>query len=395
MHIALFNIPAYGHVTPTLAVVAELVRRGHRVSYAVTEEFASQVGATGARLVPYTTTLPSATRVEDWPSDDPVAMATIALDEAVAILPELQAAFDGDRPDLVLHDFGALTARRLAHRWNVPAVCLASTHVYGANAEERAQSLENVEIWLADDPRWAEHRRRFREFLDEGGLDLSIDDYAGLPERCLIPIPREFQVNGESVDARYTFVGPCLGDREFQGEWAEPDAGRPLLLVALGSAGSRRPEFYRQCVEAFGNTPWQVVMSTGELAPEALGPLPENVEIYPSVPQLRLLARANAFITHAGMGSALEAMYHEVPMVAVPQVNDQFVNAARIEELGLGVHVPLHEVTPAGLRRAVEGIAGDPAIADRLAAMRRAIDAAGGTRAAADFIERVGGGSAG
>ncbi|MEV5281232.1 macrolide family glycosyltransferase [Streptomyces sp. NPDC051994] len=389
MHIALFNIPAYGHVTPTLAVVTELVRRGHRVSYAVTEEFASQVRATGARLVPYTTTLPSATRAEDWPWDDPVAMASIALDEAVAILPGQQAAFDGDRPDLVLHDFGALTARRLAHRWNVPAVCLASTHVSGADAAERAQSLENMEIWLADDPRWTEHRRKFREFLDEGGLDLSIDDYTGLPERCLVPIPREFQVNGEAVDARYTFVGPCIGDREFQGEWAEPDAGRPLLLVALGSAGSKQPEFYRRCVEAFGNTPWQVVMSTGGLAPDALGPLPANVQAYPSVPQLRVLARANAFITHAGMGSALEAMYHEVPMVAVPQVNDQFVNAARIEELGLGVHVPLDEATPVELRKAVDDIAGDLGIAERLAAMRRSIDAAGGTRAAADFIERL------
>ncbi|WP_433892487.1 macrolide family glycosyltransferase [Streptomyces sp. CA-111067] len=389
MHIALFNIPAYGHVTPTLAVVAELVRRGHRVSYAVTEEFAAQVRATGARLVPYATTLPSATRVEDWPSDDPVAMASLALDEAVAILPGLQASFDEDRPDLVLHDFGALAARRLAHRWNVPAICLASTHVPSADDEERAESLENRDIWFADDPGWAEHRRRFREFLDEAGIELSIDDYVGLPERCLVPIPREFQINGECVDARYTFVGPCIGDREFQGDWTEPAAGRPLLLVALGSAGSKQADFYRSCVEAFGNTPWQMVMSTGRLAPEVLAPLPANVNAYSSVPQLRLLARADAFITHAGMGSALEAMYHEVPMVAVPQINDQFVNAAQIEALGLGVHLPLSEATPARLRGAAEAIAADPVIAGHLAAMRRAIDAAGGTSAACDFIERL------
>jgi MGT family glycosyltransferase len=389
MHIALFNIPAYGHVTPTLAVVAELVRRGHRVSYAVTEEFASPVHAAGARLVPYTTTLPSATRVEDWPSDDPVAMAALALDEAVAILPGQLAAFDGDRPDLVLHDFGALTARRLAHRWNVPAVCLASTHVSSADAEERAMGLKNMELMLSDDPRWVEHRRKFREFLDEDGIGLSIDDYLGLPDRCLVPIPREFQVYGDFVDSRYAFVGPCIGDRPFQGDWTEPDAGRQVLLVALGSAGIARPDLYLACVAAFGNTPWRVTMSIGELAPEALGPLPANVRAYASVPQLRVLTRANAFITHAGMGSVLEAMYHEVPMVAVPQVNDQFVNAARIEELGLGVHVPLSEATPARLRAAVDDLLAAPHTADNLAAMRRAIDAAGGTRAAADFIERL------
>jgi UDP:flavonoid glycosyltransferase YjiC (YdhE family) len=38
-HIAVINIPAYGHVNPTLAVVRELVNRGHRVTYVTTEEF--------------------------------------------------------------------------------------------------------------------------------------------------------------------------------------------------------------------------------------------------------------------------------------------------------------------------------------------------------------------
>jgi MGT family glycosyltransferase len=33
MHLAFISIPAAGHVNPTLAVVAELVRRGHRVTY--------------------------------------------------------------------------------------------------------------------------------------------------------------------------------------------------------------------------------------------------------------------------------------------------------------------------------------------------------------------------
>jgi UDP:flavonoid glycosyltransferase YjiC (YdhE family) len=33
-HIAFVSIPSIGHVYPTLAVAAELVRRGHRVTYA-------------------------------------------------------------------------------------------------------------------------------------------------------------------------------------------------------------------------------------------------------------------------------------------------------------------------------------------------------------------------
>ena len=47
------NIPAYGHVNPTLAVVQELVRRGDKVVYYLTEEFRAAVEATGATFRPY------------------------------------------------------------------------------------------------------------------------------------------------------------------------------------------------------------------------------------------------------------------------------------------------------------------------------------------------------
>src|SRR5689334_16185288 len=42
------NMPAHGHVNPTLPIVQELVRRGQQVSYYVTEEFRGAVQATGA-----------------------------------------------------------------------------------------------------------------------------------------------------------------------------------------------------------------------------------------------------------------------------------------------------------------------------------------------------------
>ena len=49
---AFFNSAAYGHVNPTLAVVKELVTRGQRVVYYLTEEFRSMIEATGAEFRP-------------------------------------------------------------------------------------------------------------------------------------------------------------------------------------------------------------------------------------------------------------------------------------------------------------------------------------------------------
>ncbi len=51
--ICFLNMPARGHVNPTLAVVQELVRRGQEVSYYLTEEFRNVVQATGAVFQPY------------------------------------------------------------------------------------------------------------------------------------------------------------------------------------------------------------------------------------------------------------------------------------------------------------------------------------------------------
>jgi MGT family glycosyltransferase len=124
-HIAMFSIAAHGHVNPSLAVIRELVARGHRVTYAIPPVFADKVAQTGAEVKPWTSTLPS-------PDDDPEAWGTTLLDQvepflddAIQALPQLIEAYEGDEPDLVLHDIAAYPARVLAHRWGVPAISLS------------------------------------------------------------------------------------------------------------------------------------------------------------------------------------------------------------------------------------------------------------------------------
>ncbi len=119
-HIAFFNIPADGHLNPNLAFAAELVRRGHRVSFSIDEQHAPQVRATGARPVVYETTFPRADRGERFPLHDVTAMSSLFLEEAIAVLPQQRKAFADDRPDVVLYDYAALSAQVLAHEWGCP-----------------------------------------------------------------------------------------------------------------------------------------------------------------------------------------------------------------------------------------------------------------------------------
>ena len=70
--------------------------------------------------------------------------------------------------------------------------------------------------------------------------------------------------------------------------------------------------------------------------PETLGNIPSNIWTYSYVPQLEVLQHTDLFITHGGMNSVNEAMYYGVPMLVMPVINDQPLNAAQVEKLKLG-----------------------------------------------------------
>ncbi|MFE4450352.1 macrolide-inactivating glycosyltransferase [Streptomyces sp. NPDC056796] len=385
-HIAMFSIAAHGHVNPSLDVIRELVARGHRVSYAIPASFAATVAATGAEPVVHTSTLP--TDPEGWGSE-PIDFKEPFLDDAVQALPQLADAFEGDEPDLVLHDITSYPARALAHRWGVPAVQLWPNLVPWEGYAEEVGEPANAE--LRRTARGRAYFARFTDWLTEHGLGhLSPDDFVARPRRGLVLIPEVLQPHADRVDRpRFTFVGACQGDRAGQGGWERPPGARKVLLVSLGSAYTDEPAFYRACVEAFGGLPdWHVVLQTGaRVGPSALGEVPDNIEVHPWVPQTAVLRQADAFITHAGAGGSQEGLATGTPMVAVPQAVDQFGNADMLQALGVARHLPKEEADAASLRAAVLALVDDPEVAGRLAAIRERMAGEGGTVRAADLIE--------
>ncbi|WP_432085901.1 macrolide-inactivating glycosyltransferase [Streptomyces sp. bgisy095] len=386
-HIAMFSIAAHGHVNPSLEVIRELVARGHRVSYAVPESFAAKVAETGATPVLYTSTLPT--------DEDPDAWGTELIDniepflnDAVQALPQLAEAFDGDRPDLVLHDITSYPARVLAHTWGVPAVSLWPNLVPWEGYEEEV--AEPMYAELKASPRGKAYFARFEEWLAEHGIDTPPDRFVARPRRAIVLIPRALQPQADRVDESvYTFVGACQGERADQGEWRRPAGAEKVLLVSLGSAFTKQPDFYRACVEAFGGLPgWHVVLQIGKFVdPAELGPLPDNVEVHTWVPQLAILRQADAFVTHAGAGGSQEGLSTATPMVAVPLAADQFGNAEMLQSLGVARHLPMGEVTPELLRESVLALVDDPEVARRSREIQESMAREGGTRRAADLIE--------
>ncbi|MDR7273773.1 macrolide family glycosyltransferase [Catenuloplanes atrovinosus] len=383
--VAFYAPAAAGHVNPTLGLAAELVRRGHRVTYATTPAYAERVAETGAEVVPVTSTWEGRrdVRTPQMHGRELARAMNLLLTETRSMLAQLA---DAERPDLVVHD-GPMCwwGRILARRWQLPSVetwpnLVSNEHWSMARAYTTFNPLS---------PRFLLMAARISRFLQQRGAGamepFMRGDSAALR---LVTLPRAFQYAGDTFTDRYEFVGPLFSERAYQGDWAPP-GDLPVVLVSLGTAYNDRPDFYRTVLRSAETRPWHVVLAIGDVDPAALGPVPPTVEIHRHVPQLAVLRHARAFVTHAGMGSTMEALHFQVPMVAIPQMAEQRANADRIAELGLGTTLPPAQVTADTLWTAIDEVTTSHHIRTRLTWMRDELTTAGGTPAAADATERL------
>lgn len=97
------------------------------------------------------------------------------------------------------------------------------------------------------------------------------------------------------------------------------------------------------------------------------------------MPQLTVLEQADAFVTHAGMGGSSEGLYTGVPMIAVPQAAEQFMNADRLVGLGVARRIDTAQATAVALRTALTELVADEDVARRSAQLRAEARAEGGT----------------
>jgi MGT family glycosyltransferase len=144
-----------------------------------------------------------------------------------------------------------------------------------------------------------------------------------------------------------------------------------LIYVSMGTVFNNNVFVYDTIIEAFDRLSQQdestykqlrVVMSVGEANIKSYEDrivsedyrIPENVQLFASVPQLELLPKATLFVTHAGMNSTSEAIENAVPLICVPIQADQPAVARRVcDELRLGVRLDPLKMTADDVVKAV------------------------------------------
>jgi UDP:flavonoid glycosyltransferase YjiC (YdhE family) len=125
------------------------------------------------------------------------------------------------------------------------------------------------------------------------------------------------------------------------------------------------------------------------------GPLHAEIELAPNmwgaefVPQASVLPLADLVITHGGNNTTTECLHFGKPMVLLALFWDQYDNAQRMDELGLGVRLDTYRFTDAEMHGALDRLLGDTRLRARLKDAARVIQRRDGVRKAADLIERA------
>ncbi|XP_060527649.1 UDP-glycosyltransferase UGT5-like [Cylas formicarius] len=89
---------------------------------------------------------------------------------------------------------------------------------------------------------------------------------------------------------------------------------------------------------------------------------PPNIKLSKWFPQQDLLAHPNIklFITHCGLLSTTEAVYHGVPILGFPIFGDQQMNAERAATLGVGKFIDFFTINEKNLKEAINDILDNP-----------------------------------
>jgi MGT family glycosyltransferase len=382
------NVPAWGHVNPTLPVVQELVRRGHEVSYYLTEDFRETIGATGAVFQPYESKIKELAKGGIGGPNMGMGPRVFILEDRKFVPPQVIDRIRAEKPDVILYDFMCGSAKVIRDELHVPAIGLRAT--YASN--EHFNLFKHIQAGMQNSANGQEFLKRFKALeanTSENPMEAITREFTDVESLNIIFMSRAFQPMVETFDERFLFVGPSIQTRHQATSFPFDKLNNelPLLYISMGSVMTNQPEFYRHCFEAFGGQPWQVVLTVGKSTDTTqFGAIPANFLLSPYVPQLEILPRTQVFVTHAGTNSVMESMYYGVPMVLIPQQPEQQMHARRTVELGLGVQLDKEAVTAASLREAVERITNNPQYRMRAQEMQQRMHEDGGYQRATDAI---------
>lgn len=388
-NIMFFSIPAYGHTNPTIRVVAELVKRGHRVRYYSFEEFREKIEGAGAEFVDCSPYQPPAPEdLDDKVGKDFAALIEMVVDTTVRMDEMMAAEIREFKPDCIVADSVCFWGKLFAQRYGIPFVCSTTTMAFNKYTSKlMKQSFGEMITMFKGMPRI---NQKMEELRNHG---YQVDNFISIIQNdnetnTVVYTTKMFQPMVDTFSERYRFIGPSVSE-EAEGYPVErASAGKKQIYISLGTVLNKNVTFYEECVEALKDLDCRVIISAGKDTDiSSMKKAPANFDIQPYVNQLKVLSSTDVFITHCGMNSVNESLYMGVPMVLFPQHSEEAAVAARVEQLKAGFR--LKKDNAKHIKKAVSEVLENAEYKENAAKLMRDFRNSGGAKEAAAFIESV------
>lgn len=402
-HFAFVAPPLRGHYRPLSNLAAELIVRGHRVTFLHHPDAAPLVEAEGAGFEAIGRNAPP---VAGWTGPMARIRGLLGLGGVMDGMIRFTDMFCREAPealrrigaDAMIVDQMEAGGGLVAEHLGLPFASVAVTVPIN-----REPGIPPPYVGWRFDPGEKGLRRnrggwRVSDFLMRAVGD-SIDRNAvrlGLPTRrrlddCLSPRLQISQmVPGldfprEALPPHFHYIGPFLG-RAAGGFELPAGDDRPLVYCTLGTLQGSRAAIFRKVARACAELDLRLLITQGNLGRLKPGDLPGDPLIYDWVPQEAVLPHADLVVCHGGMNTVLEPLAAGLPLVVMPLAFEQSAIAARLDRAGVA-----RVVSPRSSVRRVAGaiaeIRARPEFRERAGAARLEIGEAGGTGRAAGLIE--------
>ena len=385
--IVFFCIPAHGHTNPTLGVVRELVERGHEVLYYSYTSFKEKIEETGAKFV----------ACDDFDAEQHIdskdavrvgkdlAFSTrLLVDTTLALDDMVCKEMERLQPDCIVADSMAVWGKAVALKLGIPFVSSTTTFAFNKHsAQIMKQSLGQMFGMIFSMGKINKDIKRLQDkgYPVKNVLDIIQND--NMTDTVVYTSP-EFQPCADTFSDKYAFVGPSV--RPITEQIVK--SKEKLIYISMGTVVTNQVNFYKNCIKAFADTEYQVIMSIGNLVDvKELDEIPKNISVHTFVDQIAVLDKADVFLSHCGMNSVNESLYYEVPLVMYPQTSEQWGVANRVTQVGAGIL--LEKTTAAAIREAVEKVLADDSYRKSAKVISDGFKKCPGAKGAADKILQV------
>ena len=366
MKILFINLPYHGHVVPTIGLVQELIKQGCEVTYLMPFDWEEKIAESGAQFAGYQNHKQLSEQMKN------------AYAAAEGIIEQF---------DLVVYEQFFFLGKHLAEKYHKPVVRIFTAPVTNRKLMDAfINSKGPLSIF--------KHKWIARAFTKDIAKDIPLktDNWLdeiiyNLPELNLVYTLRKYQPYQEEFsEEHYKFLGPSIYERKTEKfDFIKKD--RPVIYISLGTVLKGKVSFFQNCIKAFRDENVDVIISVGrKFSIKKLKNISENIHIYSFVPQLKVLEMTDVFVTHGGMNSVSEALVYGAPMVVIPFVSDQPVNAECVEKLGVGKTLSYKMAHKEGLKSMVFSVLKDDNIRANSLKVQEWIKQSPGNKDGAEFI---------